>query len=141
MIVLDTNVLSEPLRRHPDPAVLAWLAAVAEPTAVTSVSVGELLTGVRRLPDGRRRDDLHGAIEEVLDEFGTRVLPYDARAAPRYAVMQQRRREAGRPLSTEDGMIAAICAAHDAVLATRNTADFELLGIAVTNPWEDVGSR
>ncbi|WP_448058541.1 PIN domain-containing protein [Cellulomonas hominis] len=141
MIVLDTNVLSEPLRPHPDPAVLAWLAAVAEPTAVTSVSVGELLTGVRRLPDGRRRDDLHGAIEAVLDEYGTRVLPYDARAVPRYAVMQQRRREAGRPLSTEDGMIAAICAAHDAVLATRNTADFELLGIAVTNPWEDVGSR
>ena len=69
MIVLDTNVLSEPLKQQPDEHVLVWLASLDEEAGVTSVSVGELLTGVRALPAGRRREGLLEAIEATLRTF------------------------------------------------------------------------
>lgn len=135
MIVLDTNVLSEPLRAEPNPAVLDWYAAVPDSLALTAVSVGELLIGVRMLPTGRRRDRLATAIEATLGRFGESVLRYDEPAARIYAQFQERRRAAGRPLSVEDGMIAAICRRHDAVLATRDVKDFDELGVELIDPW------
>ncbi|MBW0253585.1 type II toxin-antitoxin system VapC family toxin [Cellulomonas sp. PS-H5] len=135
MIVLDTNVLSEPLRAQPDEHVLAWLEELEEPVAITAVSVGELLVGAERLPKGRRRDELLLAVEAVAAAFEDDVLPYDAAAARRFATMHVARRAAGHPLSTEDGMIAAICAGHGARLATRNTRDFVGLGLVLVDPW------
>jgi predicted nucleic acid-binding protein len=135
VIVLDTNVLSEPLKHEPDQRVITWLESVDEALAVTAVSMGELLVGARRLPLGQRRDALLAAIERVLEAHGGDILPYDEQAARRYAEMQESRRAAGRPLSVEDGMIAAICARHGARLATRNIGDFESLGIDLIDPW------
>ncbi len=136
MIVLDTNVLSEPLRARPDPAVLAWLADVSEDVALTAISIGETLTGVRLLPEGRRREGLIIAIDRTLTTFAEQVLPYDESAARIYAMLQESRRAAGHPLSVEDGMIAAICRDRGASLATRNLKDFRGLGVALINPWE-----
>lgn len=136
MIILDTNVLSEPLRTRPEPAVLAWLAEVAEDVALTSISVGEVLIGVRLLPAGRRRDGLMAAIERNLAMYADQVLPYDDPAARFYARLQESRRAAGQPLSVEDGMIAAVCRHRGARLATRNIKDFQGLGINLINPWE-----
>lgn len=141
MIVLDTNVLSEPLKLEPDRRVIAWLESVDEALAVTAVSVGELLVGARRLPLGRRRDALLAAIERVLEAHSGDILPYDDQAARRYAELQESRRAAGHPLSVEDGMIGAICARHGARLATRNIGDFDGLGIGLIDPWHgDVGA-
>jgi toxin FitB len=135
MIVLDTNVLSEPLKLRPDERVLAWLASLEEEAAVTSISVGELLTGVRGLPVGRRREGLLEAIESTLRTFAGSVLAYDETAARHYARLQESRRGAGRPLAVEDGMIAAICVARGTTLATRNTTDFAGLGLDLVDPW------
>lgn len=135
MIVLDTNVLSEPMRAAPDESVLAWLEQLREPAAITAVTVGELLGGVGRLPAGRRRDALGDAIEGLLEAHRGAILPYDDRAARVYAGLQERRRRAGHPLSVEDGMIAAICLVAGATLATRNTADFSGLGLELVDPW------
>lgn len=135
MIVLDTNVLSEPVRAHPDAAVLNWLASLTEPLALTSVSIGELLTGVELLPGGHRRTGLLEAIESLLAVHAGNVLPYDERAARRYAELAASRRREGRPLSVEDGMIAGICLANGAALATRNVKDFESLGLELIDPW------
>jgi predicted nucleic acid-binding protein len=139
MIVLDTNVLSEPLRRQPDSNVLAWLTSLDEETVVTAVSIGELLTGVRALPEGRRRAGLLDAIDMTLQSFAGSVLAYDEVAARHYARLQQARRAAGRPLAVEDGMIAATCIAHGATLATRNTDDFTGLHLALIDPWDVAG--
>jgi toxin FitB len=136
VIVLDTNVLSEPLRAKPDRSVLEWIAARSD-IGTTSVTVAELLTGARRLPLGRRRDELLVAIERVLSSFPANVLPYDLAAARRYAEMQELRRSAGVPLSVEDGIIAAICSTRSLSLATRNTRDFEGLGLRLIDPWTD----
>lgn len=135
MIVLDTNVLSEPLKQRPDEHVLAWFASLDEETGVTAVSVGELLTGVRALPVGRRREGLLTAIEATLGTFAGSVLAYDEAAARHYARLQESRRAAGRPLAVEDGMIAAICIARGTTLATRNTSDFAGLGLDLIDPW------
>jgi toxin FitB len=135
VIVLDTNVLSEPLKQQPDERVLAWLVALEEEAGVTSISVGELSTGVRALPVGRRREGLLEAIESMLRAFAGSVLAYDGAAARHYARLQESRRAAGRPLAVEDGMIAAICAARGMRLATRNTTDFAGLGVELIDPW------
>ncbi|GAA1820226.1 type II toxin-antitoxin system VapC family toxin [Agromyces neolithicus] len=135
MIVLDTNVLSEPMRVSPDANVMKWLQRLDEPSAITAISLGELLDGAARLAPGRRRDGLVTAIERVIESHRGIVLPYDDRAARAHARFQEARRTAGRPLSVEDGMIAAICDVAGARLATRNITDFEGLGIELVNPF------
>jgi len=135
VIVLDTNVVSEPLRIEPSARVLAWMAAQTDGYAVTAITLGELWTGVHLLPPGQRRDGLTQAMDDVLAGIAVR-LPYDEKAARIYAVFRQTAREAGRGLSVEDGMIAAVCAAHGARLATRNTTDFEFLPVPLLNPWD-----
>ena len=136
MIVLDTNLLSEPLRRDPEPVVLEWLAHSSEVFALSAVSVGELLTGVHLLPIGRRREALSEAIESLLESFAGAVLNYDEGAARAYAELNELSRNAGRSMGVEDGMIAAICIANGAALATRNFKDFDGLGIDLVNPWD-----
>ncbi len=83
MIVLDTNVLSEVIRPVPEARVLRWLDAQApEVLSITAVTVGEIVHGVARLPEGQRRDRLAALVEEhVTTTFSGRVLPYDADAA------------------------------------------------------------
>ncbi len=131
MIVLDTNLVSEPLRPHPDPAVMAWLLQPVDVYALAAVSVGELLPGVLMLPEGRKRSNLAAAMESLLLSFDGAVLAYDEEAARAHARVKELRRNAGRPIA----VIAAICIANGAALATRNTKDFAGLGIDVINPW------
>jgi len=136
MIVLDTNIVSETVRTQPSPVVMRWLESRVEPFAITTVTIGELLTGVRLLPQGKRRTGLAAAIEQVLLRWAV-SLPYDEAAARIYAAMREQAYRQGRGLSVEDGMIAAICAAHGASLATRNVTDFDFLPILTMNPWEE----
>ncbi|MDR3068817.1 MAG: type II toxin-antitoxin system VapC family toxin [Cellulomonas sp.] len=137
LIVVDTTVVSETVRPEPDPAVTAWAASLAGPPLTTAVTVGELLRGVARLPDGIRRRRLRAAIDVVLAEFDPhQLLPYDVPAAHRFGDLTAAREAAGRPISVADAQIAAICLSRGATLATRNTRDFELLDLDVVNPWE-----
>ncbi|MCE9631195.1 MAG: type II toxin-antitoxin system VapC family toxin [Planctomycetia bacterium] len=139
MIILDTNVVSEILRPVPSPLVEAWLAAQDGANVFfTAVGESELRHGVALLPTGRRRNLLTEAISSMLEEdFLNRILPFDSAAARAYASIAVSRRLAGRPISQFDCQIAAIVACHRAVLATRNTADFEGCGIDVINPWKE----
>ena len=143
MIVLDTNVVSEFLRSSPEKQVEAWLS-VQDGAMVyfTAVGEAELRHGVAILPAGRRRALILDAIEGMLrEDFRDRILPFDSNAASAYAVIAAERRAAGRPISQFDCQIAAIARAHGAVVATRNTADFEGCGIEVINPWLQPTSR
>lgn len=135
MIVVDTNVLSEPLRRQPDPSVLRWLAENAATIAITTITVTELLYGALRLRSGRRRTALLEAIDELVRNAGDRLLSFDEAAARTAASLRVARDKAGRPVSVEDTMIAAIAHAHGAAVATRNISDFGGLGLALIDPW------
>lgn len=139
MIILDTNVLSELMRAQAAPSVIDWLDR-QEPAsfAITAVTVAELLYGIARLPDGRRKAGLQEATLQMLDEeFADRVLPFDEDAAVHYAALVSQRERTGRPISMADAQIAAICRHHAATLATRNSKDFEGTGLILANPWLD----
>ena len=69
-------------------------------------------------------------------DFRDRVLSFDPDAALHYADIAAKRRTQGRAISQSDAMIAAISRSHDMVLATRNTKDFEGLGLRLINPFE-----
>ncbi|MDZ5078757.1 type II toxin-antitoxin system VapC family toxin [Nesterenkonia sp. HG001] len=137
MIVLDTNVISEIFRPAPEVHVVDWLASLTGDVAITSVTLAELLAGVRRLPDGRRRDELTERIHAAVEPYwGSRaVLPFDDVAADRYADVLVARENAGAPISTADAQIAAICLTHDATCATRNAKDFAHTGVELVDPW------
>lgn len=137
MIVLDTNVISELFRSRPEPRVVAWLEALADDVAITTITLAELLAGVRRLPDGRRKADLEVAIDGAIQPYReTRsLLAFGEAAAAEYADVLVARERAGMPISMADAQIAAICRAHRAVCATRNTRDFAQIGVELVDPW------
>ncbi|GAB3751571.1 type II toxin-antitoxin system VapC family toxin [Microlunatus parietis] len=136
MIVIDTNVVSEPVRRRPDPHVLDWLLAESANLAITTVTIGELVYGARRLPTGRRQTEMIKAVEQMIKSTARHRLPYDEDAARAFAGLRAEHEARGRQFSAEDGMIAGICAANGAAIATRNVRHFEGLGLEVINPWE-----
>lgn len=138
MILLDTNVLSELIRPEPDEGVTEWLDSLdAATVGTTAITVAELLYGVARLPAGRRKERLSGAIRGLIEEdFDGRVEPFDVKAATHYADLLSDRETAGRPISVADAQIAAICRKLGATLATRNTSDFADTGIDILDPWQ-----
>ena len=140
MIILDTNVLSELMRANPDENVLAWLDSQnSQDLYTTAITVAELLYGVARLAHGRRKTALRGAIETMLDgELAGKILPFDGDSARRYAMLVAECESHGRPISSADAQIAAVCHTHDAVLATRNGRDFETTGVPIIDPWTSV---
>lgn len=138
MIVLDTNVFSEPLRPVPSEAVMQWLHALPRSEVfITTVTQAEVLYGIEILPAGNRRSRLSDTIENIFENtYCDRVLPFDHASARVYAKIAAQRRSLGRAVPQLDLMIAAICASRGATLATRNTADFEHCGIPLVNPWK-----
>ena len=137
MIILDTNVVSEPMKAKGASAVQAWLDRQAPETLfLTSISLAELLLGIEALPAGRRKAGLAEALTELLGNlFGTRILAFDAEAAKQSARLLGNARKRGRSISMAGSQIAAIAATHGFIVATRDTAPFEALGVAVINPW------
>jgi toxin FitB len=137
MIVLDTNVLSEPLRPTPSAKVLDWMRSQPR-TALftTTITEAELLYGVALLPQGKRRDLLESIVGRIFAVHLTgRILPFDGAAAHDYADIAAARRRSGRPMSEPDARIAAIAKSRGAELATRNVADFAGCELEVINPW------
>jgi toxin FitB len=140
MIILDTDVISEAMRPSADPVVSAWLnQQVSETLYLSSISLAELHFGIASLPAGRRKDALTGTLDAVVALFEPRVLSFDAEAARYYGQIAARARAAGKGLPVPDGFIAAIAAAHDFAVATRDIAPFEAAGVSVVNPWDAHG--
>ncbi len=137
MIVLDTNVVSEPLKPRPSPAVMAWLDRQAVQTLyLTATSLSELLVGVDRLPEGRRKRGLADGLGGLLETlFGPCILHFDTKAAATYAAVVRRAQGNGETVSVGDGQIAAIALAHGYMVATRDCEPFVAAGLKVIDPW------
>ncbi|MDB5868674.1 MAG: putative nucleic acid-binding protein contains domain [Polaromonas sp.] len=137
--LLDTNVLSELMREHPDAGVLDWFAQNTRAALRTStVTQAEILTGIALLPAGKRRMALALAAEQMFaQDFAGNCLGFDTAAAKNYALIVAARTRQGRPISTEDAQIAAIALASGLTVATHNTKDFENIdGLTLANPWQ-----
>ena len=137
MIVLDTNVLSEPLKSKPSPRVMEWLdSQSAETLFITAVSRAELRFGVLKLPDGKRKSALKAQVEQVLDLFKDRTLDFGVAAADKLAEIAAHCQKIGKPAIAPDAYIAACAAACGFAVATRNVGHFEHTGVRLINPWE-----
>ena len=137
MILLDTNVVSEPLKPNADPTVVAWIdAQVIETLYLSTVSVTELRYGIAVLPDGKKKESLRTSLDKrILPLFESRILSFDMEAAKICAEVRVRARAAGQAIGTADSYIAGIAAAKGLTVATRDTQPFEAAGVAVINPW------
>lgn len=137
MIVVDTNVWSETTKPTPEPRVVSWLLDHQAHAALTTITVGEMLVGLELLPEGRRRAELTRTVERLIRGARPRTFPYDEAAARAFAAVVAERRRSGRPVGNpEDAMIAAIARSRDLPIATRNTDDFDGMGVELINPWE-----
>jgi len=143
MIILDTNVVSEPLKPAPEPAVLDWLNRQAPQTLyLTTITVAELLAGIETMPVGKRRTELAAALtSRIMPLFEGRILAFDRPASESFARVNARAQAAGNPISFADGAIAAIAAAHGFMVATRNVRDFKGTGVDLLDPWAGVNSK
>jgi predicted nucleic acid-binding protein len=137
VILLDTNVISELTRTRPDPKVLAWMDSLdPRDVAITAMNEAEILHGLARLPDGRRKQELQDSWEAVKADLLTgRIMPFSSEAAHWYGELVSHRERLGLPIDAADAVIAAIALEHRAQLATRNTKDFTELGLVLINPW------
>lgn len=141
MIILDTNVVSEPLKLMPNEQVVQWLdAQTPDSLFLTTISLAELHAGVDLLPDGQRKLQLRESLGGQLTMlFQRRLLPFDELAAEAFARIQTRARAAGNVISFPDCAIAALADRHGYLLATRNVRDFRGTNIRLINPWDGKG--
>ncbi len=137
MFVIDTNVVSEPMKPKPDERVLTWLDRQDPPKLFfTAISYAEVVVGLAWMPDGRRKRNLEVLFARLVERhFGDRILPFDLDAAIAATHVINRARASGYNFTREDGQIAAIAAARGFAVATRDVEPFEAAGIAVVNPW------
>jgi len=138
MIVLDTNVISEPLKPRADPRVIRWLdSQVPETLYLTATTLSDVLIGIALLPAGKRKRGMELAIQTLLTKlFAGRFLSFDREAAIAFALLGSRAAAKGYSISVADCQIAAIAAVHRFTVATRDTAPFLAAGVPVVNPWE-----
>jgi toxin FitB len=140
MLILDTNVISETMVAAPYPAVLEWWSRQQSAELFsTTVTIAEILYGIRLLPQGKRRATLLAGADRMFGNvLSGRILPFDEEAARAFAEIAAARRAQGRPIAEFDAQIAAITRSRRATLATRNTEDFEGCGMRLENPWQPV---
>ena len=136
MIILDTNLVSEPLKPKPDAAVLAWLDRQAPETLyLTTITLAELQAGIAILPAGKRRTALQETMTELVSQFEGRVLSFDQDSVHAFGQVFADTQAAGNPIHFGDCAIAAITIRRGFVLATRNVRDYRGAGIELINPW------
>lgn len=137
MIVLDTNVASELMNPQGSQTVKSWADSQPRRLFTTTITQAEILYGIAILPEGNRKQRLLDAAHAVFhEEFVNQILPFDQEAAGYFATIAAYCRRQGAPISQFDAQIAAICRAHQAVVATRNVDDFAHCGREIINPWE-----
>jgi predicted nucleic acid-binding protein len=136
--LIDTNVLSEYNRPGgPDAGVKGWLETTDRQSQhVSVITLAEIQKGIELLAEGKRRAQLEQWLKQDLESwFSGRIIPVDRQVAGRWASLVAQGSRTGRHLPTVDSLIAATALAHDLAIVTRNTRDFEGIGVTIINPW------
>jgi toxin FitB len=137
MMVVDTNIVSLMMRRHPDAVACARLnSRLRESMWITSITAFEVRFGIETLAHGRRRIELAESFARSVDEnFQGRILEFDTPAAYTITGHCAGRRQHGRPVEMRDTFPAGIMVSRRAELAIRNIKHFCDLEISVLDPW------
>jgi toxin FitB len=136
--LLDTCIISEIIRLRPSSKVIKWIKGQDENNLFISVlTIGELHKGIEKLPESRRKEELHNWVEDDLKErFWNRIIDIDLHVAMQWGKIQGIAEKTGKPVPAIDSLIAATGIAHHLTVVTRNTADMKESGVALLNPWE-----
>ncbi len=139
--LLDTNVISEMMRPHPEPRVAAFLDKIADQgIGLASITVWEILNGIGLLNVGRRRDTLAERFQNLLDDlFEERIFDWTLDDARECARIMEAKRRRGEALADHlpDAFLAATAIRRSLTIVTRNTSEFRNTGVEVVNPWAD----
>lgn len=136
--LLDTNIVSETAKLRPNPGLMTFLASVplAE-TYLSAITAGEIEYGVERQADPTRRAQLRAWADGLLErDYAGRVLPVTREVMATWAQLVLRSGKTPAQLPRMDALLAATALHHRLTLVTRNTADFQALGVPFLNPWE-----
>lgn len=136
--LLDTNIVSEPMKRRPNQTALNWLETKTDSDLYLSVlTIGEMRKGAELLKtrDVARANKLNILIDDIEKIYADRILPITTAIAARWGQLS-----ADRTRPTVDTLLAATAIEHQLVLATRNTKDFEDTGAILENPYADGGT-
>ena len=136
MIFVDTNVVSETLKKSPDPAVIAWLIRFDAELALPTVTIAEIAFGIEKIRPDQRADRLEQGLLDWRRRFANRIFGLTEEAGLAYGEIMGTAKRLGLSMSVPDGMIAAITRVNGGRLATRNLKDFQAAGIELISPWE-----
>jgi predicted nucleic acid-binding protein len=136
LIFLDTNVVSESLRKSPAPAVTAWLVRHDAELALPTVTIAEIAFGIRKILPDQRATRLEQGLVDWRHRFADRIFGLTEEAALAYGDIMAAAARQGHGMSAPDGMIAAIVQINGGRLATRNLADFQTTGLELISPWD-----
>jgi len=136
LIFVDTNVISETLRKAPDAAVLAWLVRNDAGLALPTVAIAEIAFGIQKIRPDERADRLEHGLSQWRHRFAGRIFGLTEEAALAYGEIMGTATRQGRGMSAPDGMIAAIARVNGGRLATRNLNDFGPANLELISPWD-----
>lgn len=141
--LLDSNVVSESVRKKPSPKVMNWIAAKPSgDAAISIVTLAELRDGALSTRDDAKRQQLIAWIDmEIADFFDNRTLPLTIDILLDWIGLSRRLRMKGRTRDPADLLIAATARVHDLILVSRNVRHFAGTGIVVYDPWKDETHR
>jgi toxin FitB len=136
--LLDTCVISEFTRHHPNEKVVQWVASLEEEKLfLSAITVGEIQRGVERLPESHRKTQLRVWMNsDLVERFGARILPLDAQTLLIWGSLTARMEGSGQTPSIMDSLIVATALQNNLMIVTRNISDFLPCGVQVLNPWE-----
>ena len=136
MIFVDTNVISESLKKAPNSAVLAWLVRNDAELALPTVTIAEIAFGIQKIRPDERGDRLEQGLSRWRHRFADRIFGLTEEAALAYGEIMGAATRQGRGMSAPDGMIAAIARVNGGRLATRNLSDFDTTSLDLISPWD-----
>jgi predicted nucleic acid-binding protein len=131
--LVDANVLSEPTRADPDPAVVNWLRANERDIVVDPIILGEMRFGINLLPGGNRKSRLERWFSEGIERIA--CLSWSAATGIRWARLLADLRSHGLSMPVKDSLIATTALVHGLIMTTRNVTDFAKADVEIYNPF------
>ncbi len=136
--LFDTCVISELVSKQPSARVVEWVDSLDPDDVYLSVlTIGEIIKGIEKLPNSRRKTELHTWLkEDLLALVQGKIIPVDMDVIMEWGILTAHVESAGKPMPAIDALIAATVKVNQLTLVTRNVSDFDAAGVKVLNPWE-----